>query len=151
MQLHVKIHGLQRYLRCLMCDSSISRWASRMDCCCVDSPVLEIVQTRASVTESSSFRTFPRLSTSPGVSGEPAQLSVPIRQKQTSRIQKWEAEPKLLLNLLVSDQTTILRHKRAALGCDHRAVHKCCWTNLKVCFLCPLWHMFMYKQMINLL
>lgn len=69
-------HSLLWYLRCRICESSISRWASRMDCCCEDKPVLEMVQTKASVTESSSLRTFPRLSTSSGVCGKLEQLSV---------------------------------------------------------------------------
>lgn len=69
-------NSLQWYLRCRMCESSISRWASRMDCCWEDKPVLEMLQTRASVTESSSLRTFPRLSTSSGVCDKLEQLSV---------------------------------------------------------------------------
>lgn len=68
--------SLLRYLRCRICESSISRCASRMDCCWDDRPVLEMLQTRASVTESSSLRTFPRLSTPSGVCDKLEQLSV---------------------------------------------------------------------------
>lgn len=69
-------NSLQWYLRWRMCESSISRWASRMDCCWEDKPILEMLQTRASVTESSSLSTFPRLSTSSGVCDKLEQLSV---------------------------------------------------------------------------
>lgn len=55
--------GLQ-YLRCRICESSMSRWARRADCCCMDKPVREMAHTSASVTASSSRSNFVLLSSS---------------------------------------------------------------------------------------
>lgn len=71
----VSLRGLLTHLTWRMWESSSVRCPRRSVCCCVDRPSLEMAQTRASMTESSSRSSLLRLSSSSAVWGELVQRS----------------------------------------------------------------------------
>lgn len=84
------------YLRCLIWESSMSRWASLVERCWKLRPVLEMAHTRASVTESSIHSSFDRLCSSSPPSDELRHMSAMTHKRSFSEIKamrRWHLQP----------------------------------------------------------
>lgn len=75
------------YLACLTWERSIRRLARRMDCCCGGMPLLEITQTRASVTAFRMWVSFRLLSASWGAA---ATGYIPGQRREATSLHVWD-------------------------------------------------------------